>query len=64
MLYFITKKKLSYFIEEKDLNERLFNLIKEIYENKSLLVNIRQNQKQFSDKNVYNNIDREIKNYL
>ena len=61
---FYNKKKLSYLIEEKDLNERLFNLIKEIYENKSLLVNIRQNQKQFSDKNVYNNIDREIKNYL
>ena len=51
-------------IEEKDLNESLFNLIKEIYENKSLLVNIRQNQKQFSDKNVYDNIDREIRNYL
>ena len=61
---FYNKKKLSFLIEEKDLNERLFNLIKEIYENKSLLINIRQNQKQFSDKNVYNNIDREIKNYL
>ena len=63
MHYFITKK-LSYLIEEKDLNESLFNQIKEIYENKSLLVNIRQNQKQFSDKNVYDNIDREIRNYL
>ena len=61
---FYNKKKLSYLIEEKDLNESLFNQIKEIYENKSLLVNIRQNQKQFSDKNVYDNIDREIKNYL
>ena len=29
---FYNKKKFSYLIEEKDLNERLFNLIKEIYE--------------------------------
>ena len=39
-------------------------LLKKFTKNKSLLVNIRQNQKQFSDKNVYNNIDREIKKII
>ena len=48
MHYFITKK-LSYLIR-KDLNESLFNQIKEIYENKSLLVNIRQNLNNFLTK--------------
>ena len=42
----------------------LFKKLKKFKENKSLLVNIRQNQKQYSDKNVYHNVDREIKNYL
>ena len=64
MLNFIKKKKFSYLIEEKDLNEKLFKLIKEIYKNNSLLVNIKENQKQYSDKNVYHNVDREIKKMI
>ena len=39
-------------------------LLKKFTKNKSLLVNIRQNQRQYSDKNVYNNIDREIKKLI
>ena len=61
---FYQSKNFSYLIEEKDLNVTLLKLIEEIYKNKSLLVNMRENQKQFSDKNVYNNIDREIKKII
>ena len=61
---FYQNKNFSYLIEEKDINEQLFKLIKEINKNKSLLINMRENQKQFSDKNVYNNIDKEIKKII
>ena len=64
MLNFTKKKKFSYLIEEKDLNEKLLKLIKEIYKNNSLLFNIKENQKQYSDKNVYQNVDREIKKII
>ena len=58
-MQFITKKKTFLFlIEEKDLDEKLFYLIKDVYENSSILDKIRQNQRQYSDKNVYDNIDQ------
>ena len=61
---FYQKKKFSYLIEEKDLNERLLKLIIEIFKDKSLLVDIKENQKQYSDKNVYHNVDSEIKKII
>ena len=57
---FYEQKNFSKLIEEKDLNDKLYYLIKEIYENNSILDKIRQNQRQFSDKNVYNNINQEL----
>ena len=57
---FYEQKNFSKLIEEKDLNVKLYYLIKEIYENNSILDKIRQNQRQFSDKNVYNNINQEL----
>ena len=39
---FYKRKNLGYLIEEKDLEEKLFGLIKEIYENHSILIKIRQ----------------------
>ena len=50
------RKNLSFLIEEKDLNNELFKLLKEVNNNRSLLDTIIQNQRQYSDKNVYNNI--------
>ncbi len=52
------KKNYAFLIEEKDLSNRLLYLMKEIYENKSVLNKIIQSQRQYSDKNVYNNIDK------
>ena len=58
------KKKFGFLIEEKDLKSKLFPLIKDIYFNKSLLDDIKNNQKQYSDKNVYNNIDQTLKKII
>ena len=55
------KNKYSYLVEEKDLKSKLFKLIKKIYEDTSLLDQIVNKQKQFSDKTVYENIDKQIK---
>jgi len=54
------KNEYSYLIEEKDLSKKLFKLIKLIHEDRSLLDQIISKQKQYSDKSVYENIDREI----
>ena len=54
------KNGYSYLIEEKDLNKKLFELIKKISENKSLLNQIISKQRQYSDKSVYKNIDKQI----
>ncbi len=54
------KNGYSYLIEEKDLNKKLFQLIKKISEDTSLLSQIISRQRQYSDKSVYKNIDKQI----
>ncbi len=54
------KKGYSYLIEEKDLNAKLFQLIKRISEDMSLLDQIIAKQRQYSDKSVYENIEKQI----
>ncbi len=54
------KNGYSYLIEEKDLNVKLFKLIKKISKDLSLLSQITIKQKQYSDKSVYKNIDKLI----
>ena len=61
---FYERKKFCFLIHEKDLKEKLIYLIKEIYENNSILKTITKNQRQYSDKNVYNNIDQVLKNII
>ena len=56
------QKNYSFLIEEKDLKTELYSLIKEIYNNNELLENIINKQRQHSDKNVYNNINKNLKN--
>tara|TARA_B110000211_G_scaffold69927_2_gene80845 strand:+ start:2561 stop:3655 length:1095 start_codon:yes stop_codon:yes gene_type:complete len=57
---YYTKKNFCFLIEEKNLNNKLFSLIKSIYKDRSLLNKIKHNQRQFSDKNVFNNINQEL----
>ena len=55
------KKKLAFLVEEKNLKDQLPNLIIEIFNNGSVLDEIIQQQNQYSDKNVYKNIDHILK---
>ncbi len=61
---FYERKKLCFLIHEKDLNKKLIYLIRELYENNSILDEIKKNQRQYSDKNVYNNIDQLLKDII
>ena len=61
---FYERKKFCFLMQEKDLKEKLIYLIKEINGNSSILSTIKKNQRQYSDKNVYNNIDQVLKNII
>ena len=61
---FYEKKNFSYLIEEKDLNNELFNLIKSLYEDKSLIKKIKMNQRQYSDKYVFQNINLQLEKII
>ena len=58
------KNHYSYLIEEKDLNEKLFKLIKSIHIDRSLLDIIKIKQGEYSDKSVYETIDKEIRDII
>ena len=60
----IMREKLAFLIEEKDLNDKLLYLIKDIYEDRSKLDKIINNQRQYSDKNVYENINQKLKKII
>ena len=61
---FYKNKNFSFLVEEKDLKDKLFSLLKEIYENISKLDEIKANQRQYSDKHVYKNIDKVLDKIL
>ena len=61
---FYESKKFSLLIEEKDLNLKLLKHIENIHNNSSILDKIIENQRQHSDKNVYKNIDKILKEIL
>ena len=61
---FYQKKNFAYLIEEKDLNDKLLYLIKEIYDDNSKLENLKKNLNQYSDENVYTNINEQLKKII
>ena len=61
---FYKKKNFAFLVEEKDLNDQLLPLIQDVYENNSKLEKIINNQSQYSDKNVYNNINKVLEKIL
>jgi len=58
---YFEKKGYGYLIEEHQILKKLLPLIKLIYEDKSLLNQIKINQAKHSDKNVFDKIYKEIK---
>ena len=61
---FYEKNNCGYIIDEKDLSNKLFKLIYKISKDTSLLDKIKSNQRQLSDKSVYENIEKQINRIL
>jgi len=57
---FYYKKGFGFLLEEKDIKNKLFDLIKNIFEEKSSIRNIISNQRQYSDKYIYENLKDQI----
>ena len=58
------KKGFGYLVAEKDVNDQLYDLIKSIFKDKSLIKNIIVNQSQYSDKNIFKNINTHIEKII
>ena len=58
------KKGFGYLIHEKDINRELYSLIKSISIDKSLIKSILNNQSQYSDKNIFININTHIEKII
>ena len=54
---FYEKKGYGYLLEEKDINSKLFALINSIFNDKSLVSNILLKQRQYSDKDIFRNLN-------
>ena len=54
---FYAKKGYGYLIEEKDIKEKLYPLLCSIFKDTTLLKNIITNQRQYSDKNTFKNLN-------
>ena len=57
---YFSEKGFGIMLEEKDINNGLFNLLQSIHKDKSMLKSIETNQKKHSDKNVFAIIREEI----
>ena len=51
-------------VREKDLENKLFDLIKSIFQDKTSINKILSNQKQYSDINIYKNLNILIEKIL
>ena len=57
---YFKKKGFGFMIEEKDIENKLFELLISIHKDKSMLSFIQTNQSKHSDKNVFTNIKKEL----
>jgi UDP-N-acetylglucosamine--N-acetylmuramyl-(pentapeptide) pyrophosphoryl-undecaprenol N-acetylglucosamine transferase len=58
------KKGFGYLMDEKDIDDHLYDLIRSLFEDKSLIKNILKNQSQYSDKNIFKDINIHIKKII
>ena len=58
------KRGFGYLINEKDIDNQLYDLINSIFKDKSLIKNILTNQSQYSDKNIFKNINTHIEKII
>ena len=51
-------------MDEKDINDQLYPFIKSIFKDKTLIKNILAKQSQYSDKNIFKNINIQIEKII
>ncbi|MDC0511839.1 undecaprenyldiphospho-muramoylpentapeptide beta-N-acetylglucosaminyltransferase [Pelagibacteraceae bacterium] len=61
---FYKKKGFGYLVEEKDINNQLYDLIKSIFQNRSLIENILVKQRQYSDKDFFKIVNFNIEKII
>ena len=61
---FYKKKGYGYFLEEKDIKDKLFDLIRSFTENNLLIKNLLSNQRQYSDKNIFTILNKKLDEIL
>ena len=61
---YFEKKGYGFLIEEQDIELKLFTLIKMIHKDKNLLIQIKEKQKNHSDKSVFKKVDMYIKEII
>ncbi len=61
---FYAEKGYGYLLEEKDIKNKLFDLIKSLFKDKSLLEKILSNQRQYSDKKIFSKLTEQIEDIL
>ena len=61
---FYQKKGYGNFLEEKDIKNKLYDLIISTFKDKSMLNSILLNQKKHSDKNIFENLNSQIEKIL
>ena len=61
---FYSKKGYGNFLEEKDIKNKLYDLIFSTFNNKSMLNSILFNQKQHSDRNIFEDLNSQIEKIL
>ena len=61
---FYKKKGYGFLLEERDIENRLYNLIHSIFNDKMIIKKILSNQRQYSDKDIFKNLNNLIKNIL
>ena len=61
---FYEKKGYGLLLKEKDIKDKLFDLIYSLYNNKILIKNILSKQSQHSDKEIFKNLQTQIKKIL
>ena len=57
---FYKKKEFGYLVEEKDIEIKLYDLIKSLFSDKLTLDKILLNQRQYSDKDIFINLNAEL----
>ena len=60
---FYLKKGYGYLLQEKDIKNKLFDLIESIFKDKSLTKKILSNQNKYSDKGIFSNLTNQLEKF-